>query len=219
MGKAAVWLLFGSHCIQYAPVYKLWENSCSWHMMNLDKMSPYPWVCSVWLCSHSLSYPHWQSKIKQQTISVDRACSKNILQTEEEDTFSQFPTEGRSHWTPTNMNKSLFSMFRGSWIRPSLQQLHCLTKETFCPHLSLICKEDPNYGKTNIVLPCKGLQSNCCITTLLSLTFQRSRIPRENGNAEATDIIKSVTKPLCSSCSFLCLQWRTHHLQPFKALR
>lgn len=29
-----------SHWIQHARVYKLQENSCYWHMMNLDKMSP-----------------------------------------------------------------------------------------------------------------------------------------------------------------------------------
>lgn len=105
---------------------------------------------------------------------------------------------------PLIMNKSLFSMFSGSWIRPSLQQLYCLSKETFCPHLSLICKEDSNYGKTKpfcLARTCKGVVAPQS-TVPLSLTSQNSRIPKENGNPEATGIIRPVTKPLCSSCSF-----------------
>lgn len=66
-------------------------------MMNLDKMSPIHepvrFDCAVTAC-----HIHAGKKQNQkQTVSVDGACSENILWSEKEDTFSQFPTEERSH--------------------------------------------------------------------------------------------------------------------------
>lgn len=86
-----------------------------------------------------------------------------------------------------------------------LQQFYCLTKETFRPHLSLTCKEDSGCGKTNSALPCKVIVA-AQSPALLPLTSQNSRIPRENRNPGATGITGSVTRPLCSPCSFLYLQ-------------
>lgn len=150
-------------------------------MMNLDKMSPVyepvQFDCAVTAChihtgkNKTKTKPfQWTEpvlktfcRVRRKILSQSFLLKKGLIK------LSLIYEQEPFHYVQWELDQALTSTALLS------------TKETFCPHLSLICKEDCNYRRTNTALLCNGLQRGRSITKHCSAVTEFL----ENQNSQA----------------------------------